>query len=217
MKKIAVILHGCGVNDGTEIHEAVCTMLGLQRHGAELSYFAPDLPQARVVNHLTDEVVESERSMLQEAARIARGDIKVWTQCVADDFDGLVIPGGTGTAFNLCDFAMAGENMKVHDHLSKLLVDFQKKGKPIGAVCIAPVIVAKVFGEQGVKVTIGTDEGVASKVKAMGAVHVDCEVDDCVVDETLKIVTTPAYMLGKNAFEISKGIGKLADELLRLA
>lgn len=216
MKHIAVILHGCGVNDGTEIHEAVCTMLGLQRHGAKLSYFSPDMPQKRVVNHLIDEEVSEQRSMLVEAARLARGDVKSWDQCRSSDFDGIVIPGGTGTAFNLCDFATAGEKMRVEPFLEKLLLSFHEQSKPIGAVCIAPVILAKVFGSKGARVTIGTDEGVAEKVTRMGAVHVNCAVDECIVDEAHKLVTTPAYMLGQNAHEIFKGISALADELIRM-
>ncbi len=214
--KIAVVLHGCGAQDGTEIHEAVCTMLGFQQLGAKLTFFAPAGAQKRVVNHLTGAVTVESRSMIEESARIARGQVTPWTECRAKDFDAVVIPGGTGTAFNLCNFAEAGAKMQVDPYLQDLLRDFNQQRKPIGAICIAPVILARVFGELGVSLTIGNDAKVAAKMQEMGARHIDCPVDDCVVDTRHRLVTTPAYMLAENAAEVFKGVSRLCVETLKL-
>jgi len=217
MVKVGVLLHGCGAKDGSEIHEAVATLIGLQQVGAQVQCIAPDGDQARVIDHRSGEPLKERRSMLVEAARIARGQIKPLSAVKAADFDALIIPGGNGTAANLCDFAEKGAAMTVMPEVAQLLANLHEQRKPIGAICIAPVIIAKVFGAKGVQVTIGNDEAVAKQITAMGAKHMVCAVTDCVVDEDNLLVTTPAYMTANNICEVYEGITKLCREVVSLA
>ena len=220
MKKVAVILNGSGHRDGSEIHEAVLTLLGIELAGATWEAIALDKPQARVINHINGEIdVDStSRSMLEESARIARGRIKDLRQANIDDYVAVVIPGGNGTASNLCDFATAGSNMSVVSEVASFLEAARSRGKPIGAVCIAPMILAKVFSKKGVQLTLGAAEGAAAKAaRTMGASVIECKADDCIVDEAQKIVTTPAYMLDANIAQIAEGIFKLARQIVRLS
>jgi len=218
-KKIGVVLSGCGVYDGSEIHEAVITLLAIERGGAEAVCMAPNVSQMHVVNHLTGEAEEgAERNVLVESARIARGNIKDIAEVSADDIDGLFFPGGFGAAKNLCDFAVNGENCEVHPEVSRLVKDFREKNKPQGAVCIAPALVAKVFDASEVHptLTIGNDKEVGGKIESMGGRHQDCSVQDFVVDEDNKIVSGPAYMLGQNIAEVADGIEKAVDKLIKM-
>lgn len=220
MAKVAVVLSGSGVYDGSELHEAVLTLLHLDETGAEITCFAPDKEQMHVINHAKGEPVEGEtRNVLVEAARIARGDIKPLSEAKADDFDALVLPGGYGAAKNLCTFAVEGADCKVDPDLEKLILFFHDQGKPVAPMCIAPAAVAKVFGSRGIKVrlTIGSDPETADAINAMGGEHVECPVDDVVVDETHKIVSTPAYMLGPSISDVNKGIRKLVNKVMELA
>jgi enhancing lycopene biosynthesis protein 2 len=219
MKKIAVILNGCGHRDGSEIHEAVLTLLGIENAGATWEALALNKPQARVVNHLDGNVETDEplRNMLKESARLARGRVKDLRTANVDDYAAVIIPGGNGTASNLCDFATKGAHMTVIPEVSTFLEGAHGKKKPIGAVCIAPMLLAKIFGENGVHLTLGSPEGDAAKAaRTMGAKVSGCEVEDCIVDETLKIVTTPAYMLDATVSQVAIGIAKLAQEIVRL-
>lgn len=215
-KKVAVILAGCGVKDGSEIHESVIALLSLYRHSAQPVFFAPDDEQTQVVDHLTGQVVDARRNMLQEAARIARGVISPLSSFNADDVDALIFPGGFGAAVNLCDFGASGEHCTVRPDVVSAIEAMYQQRKPIGAICIAPVIVARVLGKHGVELTIGNDKSTSSKIELMGARHVDCRCDQVHVDRRNKVVSTPAYMLGKNAAEIEKGIDLLVKELLAL-
>ncbi len=218
-KKIGVVLSGCGVYDGSEIHEAVITLLAIERGGASAVCMAPNVAQMHVVNHMTGEAMEGEqRNVLVESARIARGDIKDIAEVSADDIDGLFFPGGFGAAKNLSDFAVSGENCKVHPEVSRLVKEIRAKNKPQGAVCIAPAMVAKVFDATDIHptLTIGNDKDVGSKIESMGSKHEECAVQDFIVDEENKIVSGPAYMLGQNIAEVADGIEKAVDRLIKM-
>jgi enhancing lycopene biosynthesis protein 2 len=219
MPKVGVILSGCGVYDGSEIHESVITLLALDRAGAEVVCMAPDVPQMHVVDHRTGDVVPGEtRNVLTESARIARGNIRDVKDVSADEIDALILPGGFGAAKNLCSFAVDGERCSIQEDVARLVRDVVAKGKPLAAICIAPVLVAKAFEAESWKprVTIGTDEGTAQKIRAMKAEHVACPVSAFVVDEERKIVTTPAYMLAGSIREAAEGIEKTVRALLDL-
>lgn len=219
MKRIGVLLSGCGVKDGSEIHEATLTLYFLDRQGVARICIAPDAPQAQVVNHVTGEPVTESRNMLVESARIARGELRPISEIRADDLDGLIIPGGFGAATNLCDYGTKGRDMSVREDVSALLLALHEQKKPIGAICIAPVVVAKVFGQKGmaVEVTIGDDPQVGGDIEAMGAKHFMRLVDEAQVDQENKIVTAPAYMLGQNVAQIGPGIEKVVEAVVSLA
>ena len=215
-KKVAVILAGCGYLDGAEIHEAVMTLLALDRAGVEAVCFAPDISQMHVVNHITGEEVAGEsRNVMVEAARICRGDIRDLVAYKPSDFDALVMPGGFGVAKNLCDFAVQGGDMNVLDVVAVSVRDTHTAGKPIGALCIAPVIVAKLI--DGVCVTVGQDEQVAGAIEtAFGGVHEATDHGEIVVDETNKVVTTPCYMLEPTIGQVADGAENLVRALLAM-
>lgn len=215
--KIGVLLAGCGVFDGAEIHEATLTLYFLDKAGAEAVIMAPDIPQKEVINHLTGEPMNEKRNVLVEAARIARGNIKNIDEISADDIDGLIMPGGYGVAKNFSDFLEKGAEATVIPQVKRLLVELLKAGKPIGAICISPVIVAAALREAKPTLTIGTDIDVARVIEEMGAKHLSCPVSEMVVDEEHKIVSTPAYMLGRSIKEVAEGIEKLVNEVIRLA
>ena len=217
IKRVAVVLSGCGFYDGAEIYEATLTLLHLSQAGAQVQCFAPDIAQMHVVNHLTGEIVANEtRNMLVESARIARGNIKPMTEARVQDFDALVVPGGFGAAKNLCDFAVNGASLIVQKDFLSFAQAMHKAGKPAGLICIAPVMAAAICGA-GVKTTIGNDAGTAAAVNATGAQHCECAVQDICVDHDKKLVTTPAYMLAQSIAEAYEGIGKLVKEVLALA
>ena len=217
MSNVAVILSGCGVYDGAEINEAVLTLLSLEQQGASYQCFAPDREQMHVINHLTGEPAEGEsRNVLVEAARIARGNIKPITEAKLADFDALVVPGGFGAAKNLCDFAVAGDQMTVQADFLELAQSFHQAGKPIGLICIAPVMAAAICGE-GTRCTIGNDADTAAAIGAMGGEHLECPVSEARVDADKKMVTTPAYMLAGSVSEAYAGISDCVKEVLALA
>ncbi|MEJ2190224.1 MAG: isoprenoid biosynthesis glyoxalase ElbB [Acidobacteriota bacterium] len=217
-KKVGVILSGCGVYDGAEIHETVVTLLALDRHGAEAVICAPNVPQMHVVNHLTGEVAEGEtRNVLVESARIARGAIRDVATVSADDLDALILPGGFGAAKNLCDFAVKGADCAVDPGVATLVRAVHAQGKPVAAVCIAPALIAKVLGDEGPALTIGSDADTAGALEAMGATHVTCPVEEFVVDRERKLVSSPAYMLAQSISEAAEGIEKSVGALLEMA
>lgn len=217
MPKIGVVLSGCGVMDGSEIHESVLTLLALAKAGAEAVCMAPNVDQMHVVNHLTGEETKEKRNVLVESARIARGKIRDMKDVKASEMDALIFPGGYGAAKNLCTFATDGANCKVQPDVARLVKDICQAKKPIGAICIAPVLIAKIFDGSGVELTIGTDRGTAEALEKMGQKHKPCEVFDIWIDSKHKIVTTPAYMLAQNAAQAWEGIEKLVKEVLRKA
>lgn len=217
MSKVAVVLAGCGFYDGAEINEAVLTLLCLEQQGATYQCFAPNVQQMHVINHLTGQVAEGEsRNVLVEAARIARGRIQDVREARVDEFDALLVPGGFGAAKNLSNFAVAGAAMVVQPDFLTLARAFHQKGKPIGLICIAPVMAAAICGE-GARCTIGNDADTAAAIEAMGAEHLTCPVSEARVDTARKLVTTPAYMLAGGVAEAYSGISECVKEVLALA
>jgi len=217
MTKVAVILSGCGVFDGSEIYESVLTLQALESGGATYQCMAPDMDQLHVINHLTGEVMaDQQRNVLTEAARLARGDIIDLAQANPDDYDALIIPGGFGAAKNLCDFAIAGEKCRVNFDLQRFTQAIHQANTPAGLICIAPTMTPLLFGE-GAVCTIGNDAATATAIEAMGGLHETCTVGDIVIDQQRKIVTTPAYMLANSISEAATGINKLVSMVLKLA
>lgn len=217
MKKIAVILSGCGVFDGSEIHESVLTMLAINQQGAQYTCFAPNINQYHVINHLTGEVSEHEsRNVLVESARITRGEVADVKTLVVDDFDALILPGGFGAAKNLSDFAVNGDKCQLQADVLTACQAFAKANKAAGYICIAPAMIPRIYGK-GAKMTIGTDSDTAAAITAMGAEHLDCPVNDIVIDKDHKLVSTPAYMLANNMAEAASGINLLVKEVLAMA
>ena len=216
MKQVAVILSGSGVFDGAELHEAVLTLLAIEQEGASYQCFAPDVNQLHVVNHFTGEVSEGEtRNVLVESARIARGDIKPVTECDVTAFDTLILPGGFGAAKNLCTFAVDGENCTFNEEVLTVCKAFAQAKKPAAYACIAPALAAKVYDNK-TKLTIGNDEATAGGLNALGATHVECPVDEVVVDNDAKLVTTPAYMLAQSISEANASITKMVKTVLAM-
>lgn len=215
-KKVAIVLSGCGHRDGSEITETVATLIALDKEGAHCTFFAPDMA-APTINHLLKTEVGS-RNVLEESARIARGNIQPLTALKESDFDALVIPGGSGAAKNLSSWASAGAKCTVLPDLEKAIVAFHASSKPIGAVCIAPVVLARVLGSNQISLTTGNNPEVAAEVAKTGAIHEDCPVDDYVSDRLNKILTTPAYMYDDaTPAQIFSGISKMIRELVEMA
>ncbi|MDR6606081.1 isoprenoid biosynthesis glyoxalase ElbB [Pseudomonas synxantha] len=214
-KKVAVILSGCGVYDGAELHESVITLLRLDQRGAQVQCFAPNIAQLHVINHLTGEEMPESRNVLVESARIARGNIKDIRDANIDDFDALIVPGGFGSAKNLSNFAIEGAGCTVQPDVLALTEAFAEAGKPVGLMCISPALAAKIYGP-GVTCTIGNDTDTAAAMNKMGATHTDCAVGDIVEDKARKLVSTPAYMLAQSISEAASGINKLVDRVLEL-
>ena len=218
MKNVAVILSGCGVNDGSEIHESVLTLLALDRAGARVVCASPDVMQAHVVDHQTGQVAEgASRSVRSESARICRGPVRDVAELEPSEFDAVILPGGYGAAKNLCSFAFDGKDFEVNAAVATFLREFHELGRPIGLICIAPAIGAHLFGREGLQFTIGTEVETALALEAHGGTHVPCRVDEIVVDDRLNVVTTPAYMLAGRITEAEAGINRLVAEVLARA
>jgi enhancing lycopene biosynthesis protein 2 len=215
-KRVGVLLSGCGNQDGSEIHESVLTLLALDRAGVQALCMAPDMPQAKVMDHTTKEPMDQTRSVLVEAGRIARGDIRDVAEVKEAQLDALVLPGGFGAALNLCTFGEDGPECDVQPQVRRLIEEMHAAKKPIVAICIAPVVVARVLGPKKVKVTIGTDGFTSAQVERTGARHESCQVGACVVDADHKVITTPAYMLGKRITEVAAGIDAAIHELSKM-
>lgn len=216
-KKVGVVLAGCGVYDGAEIHESVITLLALDKAGANIVCMAPDVSQMHVIDHVKGEPVAGEnRNVLIESARIARGEIKNMNDVKAADLDALIFPGGFGVAKNLCTFAVDGVDCKVNPEVERLVKEMHQAKKPLGFICIAPAMGAKILGSHQPKLTIGSDADTAQAIEKMGGKHVVCKVDEAAVDEVNKIVSTPAYMLGPSIAHVAKGIEKCVEEVLKM-
>ena len=216
MKKIGVVLSGCGVYDGSEIQEAVFTLLAIDRQGYEAVCMAPN-SDLSVINHLTRQETGEKRSVLVESARIARGNIRDIKEVTAAELDAIIFPGGFGAAKNLCDFAAKGAAASVNPDVARLLKEMATAKKPIGAVCIAPAFIAAVLGkEYSPTVTIGNDAGTAAEIDKTGAKHQDCPVTELVVDRKNKLVTSPAYMLAERISEVADGIDNCVREVVKL-
>jgi len=213
-KNVAVILSGCGVYDGAEIHESVLALLALDRQGADYQCFAPDIAQHHVINHLSGDEMQESRNVLVEAARIARGNIKPLSEFDATAFDALLLPGGFGAAKNLSTLAFDGPACSVNADVSNAVTAMVQASKPIGALCIAPAVLAKIL--KGAKVTIGSDAGTIGAIEAMGGIHQETTHAEVVVDEQMKLVTSPCYMLDASISQIAVGAENTVQELLKL-
>ncbi len=217
MPKIGVILSGCGVFDGSEIHEAVAVLHAIDRHGAQAVCLAPEM-ELNEINHLSQQPTGKKRSVLMESARIARGDVTPLAKVNGADFDAIVLPGGFGAAKNLCDFASKGADCTAQEQVARVLKEAQKAGKPLGFACISPAVAARVFGKDlGPNLTIGDDKATADGLEAMGATHQNCEGDGIVVDNRHRIVSTPAYMYDQRITSVFTGIGKMVDKVMEMA
>lgn len=219
MTHVAVILSGCGYLDGAEIRESVLSLLYLDQQQAKVTMFAPDQPQMHVVNHKAGAQAASEsRNVLTESARIARGEVEPLSALKADDFDALVIPGGFGVAKNLSDFALKGADCTVNADFKTAVTAFYEQEKPIGAICIAPAVVAAALkGTAAPKLTIGEDAGTASAIEACGATHQNCATDGFVYDEATRIASCSAYMREDNIAAVAKGIEQVVTKVLQVA
>jgi len=212
-KKFAVVLSGSGVYDGAEIHEATLTMLAIMKQGGTYQCFAPDVNQHHVINHLTGDEMNESRNVLIESARIARGDIKTLSEFDGQDFDALIFPGGFGAAKNLSTVAFDGSEAKVNPEVEKAVKQMLDLGKPIGALCIAPAFIAKIIGDN-VEVTIGSDEGTAGAINAMGGKHVVTTHGEVVHDNQHNVFTTPCYMLDATIVDIENGATNVVKALM---
>lgn len=219
MKKVAVILSGCGYLDGSEIRESVLTLLTLDTANIEYQFFAPDEPLFHVIDHVSGEISEGEnRNILQEAGRIARGEISTLDKLDENEFDGLIIPGGFGVAKNLSTFAFKGAEARIHSTVASILKAFHQSKKPIGAICISPALLALTFGNLHPNITLGSDTNIAKEIEKTGAIHHVCQTSDCVVDKQNLFVTTPAYMDDQaNLKDIFTGITSLVEAMTTLA
>ncbi|CRK85772.1 Enhancing lycopene biosynthesis protein 2 [Candidatus Providencia siddallii] len=216
MKSVAVILSGCGYLDGSEVHESVLTILALSVNNAKVCFFAPNVFQTVVINHIDNKLKKEYRNQIEESARISRGNILPISEANADNLDALIIPGGFGVVKNLCNFEEKGISCKINKNLLNLIQEMYKQKKPLGFICIAPVMLPKILKTK-IKLTIGDNNEIISKIEKMGALHVKCNADDIIVDEKNLIVTTPAYMVSQSIFDINKGINKLVKKILDMS
>ncbi|MEB3796740.1 MULTISPECIES: isoprenoid biosynthesis glyoxalase ElbB [Acinetobacter] len=219
MKKVAVILSGCGYLDGSEIRESVLTLLALDTANIKYQFFALDEPLFHVINHISGKINMTERrNILQEAGRIARGEISSISQLDENEFDGLIIPGGFGVAKNLSNFAFKGAEARIHGTVASILKAFHQSKKPIGAICISPALLALTFGELNPTITLGADVNIAQEIEKTGSIHHNCQTSDCVVDKQNLFVTTPAYMNDQaHLKDIYTGITSLVNAMTALA
>jgi enhancing lycopene biosynthesis protein 2 len=217
MPNVGVLLSGCGVFDGAEIHESVLTLLALDQKGATITCCAPNV-EFDVIDHQTQQPTGEKRNVLKEAARIARGEIRDVATVKVDELDALILPGGFGAAKNLSDFATKGADCTAQADTARLVGDFLAAKKPVGAICIAPATLAKIAAERGInaRLTIGNDVGTAAAIGKLGCTHENQAVTEICVDADHKIVTTPAYMLGPGPAQVNEGIRKLVDQVLAM-
>jgi len=214
MTRVGVCLSGCGMHDGSEVHEATLTLLFLDKAGAEIVCLAPDIDQCDVINHITGRPENGKRRVIAEAARIARGNIRDIKQVTAGDLDALIFPGGVGAAKNLTDYYSKGADLTVEPEVARLVTEMHAAGKPLGFICISPVIGAKVLGAA---VTFGSDRDTAAAIVKMGGTHAERPVGEIMFDEKNRVVSTPAYMMTSRIAEIAVGIEKLVNKVLALA
>lgn len=212
MKKIAVILSGSGIFDGSEIHEATLSLLSICQQGAEYTIFAPDIEQHHVINHITGREMPEKRNVLIESARIARGKISPISKFKVGDFDGLLFPGGFGVVKNLCDFVFKGTDCSVNPDVEKVVKAMHAASKPIGALCIAPVLIARILGD--VELTIGQDKGTAEAIEHLGCKHINTKYGEVIHDKKNNVFTTPCYMLDSNIAQVYEGTSNIVKAML---
>ena len=213
-KRIAVVLSGCGVYDGAEIHESVFTLWTIAKAGFQYEIFAPDIEQHHVINHLTGQETKESRNVLIESARIARGNIESITNLNSSNFDAVIFPGGFGVAKNLCNYAFEGVYCKVNPEVESVIRKFHAKEKPIGALCISPVMIGKVL--KNLKLTIGSDATTIEAIEKMGNTHIESGVGQVIIDRRHKIASTPCYMLDSNIIQIAESATKIVDAVIEL-
>ncbi|OOF24748.1 isoprenoid biosynthesis protein ElbB [Salinivibrio proteolyticus] len=216
MKKVAVILSGCGVFDGAEIQEVVLSLLALEQNDAQWQCFAPDIDQHHVIDHRTGEAMNETRNVLTEASRIVRGEILPLTDLNVDHFDALLVPGGFGAAKNLSDFAYNGDPVQVNQEMFAVCQAFARAEKPAGYMCIAPIMIPQIY-PKGVKGTIGNEPDIAAAFNRMGGEHIECPVSDYVLDQRHHLLSTPAYMLATSVLDAAGGINRMVKKLVELA
>ena len=212
MKKFAVLLAGSGVFDGTEIHEATLALLAIKQAGGEYQCFAPNIEQHHVLDHISGNEINEKRNVLVESARIARGEVLNLKQFNASDFDVLIIPGGFGVAKNLCNFAFKGSACATDPDVARAIKAMHQAGKPIGALCISPVLLANVLKD--VKLTLGQDAETIKNVEAMGSQHVKTSHGEVVIDQKNKVFTTPCYMLDADITQVWDGASKIVKAIM---
>jgi enhancing lycopene biosynthesis protein 2 len=216
MKKFGIILAGCGQHDGSETHEVILTLLSMDQEGVKWEAFAPDIEQQSTINHLTEVFQPKEkRSVLTESARLVRGNIKPLTEANASEFDAFIFPGGLGAVTNLCDWKEKGTDFSFNKDVKVLIDDIVKLKKPLGFICIAPMMIPKIFN--AAELTIGNDKSLAIQIQEMGSHHVNCTATEVVVDHKNRVVSTPANMVASGIGEVYIGIKKLVQELKRMS
>lgn len=217
-KKIAVILSGCGYLDGSEITEAISTLIALSAQNVDYKVFAPQI-SISPTSHYDAELLEpGRRNALEESARIARGKIQDISELNPNIFDGIVFPGGYGVAKNLSSWAQDGAKCSTNPQVKEMIETFYDSGKPILAICIAPALIARVLGQKtSVTLTIGNDPATAAEIQKTGCEHVECPVDDFITDREAKVVSTPAYMYEAKPHEVFAGIQKAVAEFVEMA
>ncbi|MDY0360247.1 MAG: isoprenoid biosynthesis glyoxalase ElbB [Desulforegulaceae bacterium] len=216
MKSIGIILSGCGVNDGTEIHEAIITMLCLDKINADISYFAPDTNQSIVIDHTNQKKMLESRNVKIESARITRGNIKNIKEADPQRLDALILPGGTGVIKNLSKIFENPKKPEINQNLLELISCLHSLNKPIGSICISPLLIAAILGEFQPILTIGDDINIAQMIENYGGIHKKCKYDSIITDEKNFLVSTPAYMVSTGPAQVYEGISKLVDKVIEL-
>ncbi len=212
----AVVLSGCGRADGSEIHEAVCTLLCIENMGCTYQCFAPNIEQASVVNHLTNQHMNEKRNVLVESARIARGNILDLQEFNTKDYDAIIFPGGLGAVTNWCDFASKGVECNVNTSIRDIILRCWQNKVVIGALCIAPVLIALVLADKHVRFTLGAGGATAQKLEELGAIHEEVGVTDVCIDKENLVCSTPAYMLATNMLDVCQGAQNLIGAICQL-
>jgi enhancing lycopene biosynthesis protein 2 len=216
--KVGVVLSGCGVEDGSEIYEAVLTILALEKGGAHVLAIAPDIEQAHVVNHYTGEEARSEtRSVLAESARIVRGKIVAAGEVSAHELDGLILVGGYGVTKNLSSYAADAEGATLNTDIERLIREMNGLGKPIGAMCAAAYLVALTLRDKQPTLTVGTDGSASLALTRIGVNHTLTQVDEVCIDSHNKLVSTAAFLSAQSVSEAEPGITKLVNQVLEMA
>jgi len=216
MKNFAIVLSGCGQHDGSETHETILTLLAMDKANVNWQAFAPDILNENVINHLTDKSSpHQKREVLVESARLVRGKIKPLSEINVVDFDAVIFPGGMGAVTVLCNWAQKKSEFNFNHDVEKLIKDTKKLHKPMGFICIAPMMITKIFSDA--KFTIGNDKDLAKEIDKTGCQHIECLASDVVVDLKNKLVTTPANMLNTTISVVAEGIDKLVKELVKIS
>jgi enhancing lycopene biosynthesis protein 2 len=225
-KKIAVILSGCGVFDGSEIHESVFALLAIVENGGTYQCFAPDIEQHHVLNHMNGEELKEKRNVLVESARIARGDIKPLNTYEAKDFDGLVLPGGFGAAKNLTKWAFSGPDGEINADVKKAILTTIQAKQPVVGLCMGPTVIAKALEGSAIKpqLTVGTTNAqspyeiaaISTGMEKTGAKAEMKTIEEISVDVANRIITAPCYMMEADILQVRKNVKQAVDAMFSL-